>query len=138
MAKQYFDINSINNIADRYGLWHRTTEMGEDGSVEEYFMPENTVHDLDDGDDEYWRHPLFSVKHTKQDPVIYSFKNLNYKIDYDENVNMIEFGVPVSVYTIDELERYIKRVFLYLKEYQLLQKRLKEIDKQIELEEDFK
>lgn len=138
MAKKYFDINALNNLADKYGLWHRTTHLTEEGDVEEYFMPENTVHDLDNGDDEYWRHPLFSVKHKNQEPVIYTFKNLNYKNDYDENVNMIEFGVPVSVYNIDELERYIKRVFLYLKEYQLLQKRLKEIDKQIELEEDFK
>lgn len=137
MAKKYFDINALNNIADKYGLWHRTIHLTEEGDVEEYFMPENTVHDLDDGDDEYWRHPLFSVNHTKQEPVIYSFKNLNYKINYDENVNMIEYGEPVSVYTIDELERYIKRVFLYLKEYQLLQKRLNELDKLIELEKDF-
>ena len=137
MAKKYFDINALNNIADKYGLWHRTIHLTEEGDVEEYFMPENTVHDLDDGDDEYWRHPLFSVKHKNQEQVIYSFKNLNYKINYDENVNMIEYGEPVSVYNIDELERYIKRVFLYLKEYQLLQKRLNELDKLIELEKDF-
>ena len=137
MAKKYFDINALNNIADKYGLWHRTIHLTEEGDVEEYFMPENTVNDLDDGDDEYWRHPLFSVKHKNQEQVIYSFKNLNYKINYDENVNMIEYGEPVSVYNIDELERYIKRVFLYLKEYQLLQKRLNEIDKLIELEKDF-
>ena len=137
MAKKYFDINALNNIADKYGLWHRTTKMGTEGDVEEYFMPENTVHDLDKGDVEYWRQPLFAVNHHNQDPVIYTFKNLNFINLYDENEHKISFGEPVEAKSLDILERYVKIVFAYLKEYQLLQKRLNELDKLIELEEDF-
>lgn len=138
MGKKYFDINALNNIADKYGLWHRTTKMGNEGNVEEYFMPENTVRDLVECAVDFWRQPLFAVKHHNQDPSIYTYKNLNFRNLYDENEHSIDYGESVLAYSLDELEKYVKRVFAYLKEYQLLQKRLNELDKLIELEEDFK